>query len=487
MRTPRGKALGGSGSVNLMVHCRGTPEDFNLWEKMGCEGWGYEDVLPYFVKSEDYTSPELLKGGVHGANGPMRVTEVWVSSAGDKFLQAGKELGFANTDNNGRSPYGVMRSQLNIFDGRRWHTAEAYLRPVMHRENLHIATHCHVTKILIDDKVARAVEFVRILTGREVVRARREIILSSGTIGSAQILMLSGIGPRQHLKDLGIAVEADLPVGSYLQDHVQVQGIEFEFDRHVFRGGAPDSPENQARYDTLRSGPLATSLMAGIGFFKTGTPSENNNNASIQMYFTSCLQDPVWEKNSGMRPEVWEAMYPGRKDAVGPGMTFWPVVCHPKSFGTLRLRSANPFDYPLVDPNYLSNPDDVKTLVEGIKLCLKLGNTEAFRPLGARFIKRVLPGYQGTPYTDEYWAEYVRHMTQAVYHPCGTCRMGRADDPTTVTDPQLRVKGIGRLRVVDASIMPEVTSGNTNAPTIMIAEKAADMIKGVQGKKLSRL
>ncbi|XP_064614664.1 L-sorbose 1-dehydrogenase-like [Liolophura sinensis] len=499
MPTPRGKVLGGSGSVNVLVYCRGTPEDFDQWEKMGCEGWGYEDVLPYFVKSENCTSPELLKGGVHGTGGPMAVTECLYTSITDHFIEAGKELGFKHTDNNGRDPIGVMRTQLNTDDGRRAHTAEAFLRPAMHRDNLHIATHCHVTKVLIDNKIARAVEFVRMLTGREVVRARREIILSSGTIGSAQILMLSGIGPREHLQDLGITVVADLPVGSYLQDHFLVNGIEFEIDQHSLPGEDVFSDENKRRYDLMRSaikeceleppllyyvGPIATSLCEGTGFLRTPLQDPDSPNPAVQIYFFPVLHGPRLRTNAAISDKYWSAIFPGRDEKVKPGLTFLPVVSHPKSKGTLRLRSADPFDYPLIDPNYLAHPDDVTTMVEAIKLCQRFGETKAFRSLGARFVERSLPEYQGALHTDEYWAEYTRTMTQTVYHLCGTCRMGRADDLTTVTDPQLRVKGIGRLRVVDASVMPKVTSGNTNAPVVMIAEKAADMIKGVQGKKL---
>ncbi|XP_064596454.1 L-sorbose 1-dehydrogenase-like [Liolophura sinensis] len=475
MPTARGKVLGGSGSLNYMVHNRGTPFDYQRWEELGCEGWGYEQILPYFLKSENCLIPELIKkDGVRAVGGPLSVAESKFSVLADMFLKAGEELGYKRTDNSGREPIGFMVLQMNVCNGRRGHTAQAFLRPAMNRSNLDIVTHCHVTKVIIENKVATGVEFVR-SDVHHTVQANQEVVLSAGTIGSAQLLMLSGIGPEKHLESLGIPVVASLPVGDGLQDHVMVFGIEFETDGPYIPGDEVFSKENQQLYNSSLKGPIATCVCEGAAYVRTQRQHPDNPNPDIQIHQLSGLLSPAWKKNSGMLDQYWQALFGNREGKHG--FCFMPRLSHPKSRGSVRLRSANPHDYPLIDPNYLSHPDDVKTLVEGIKVCMQLGKTKAYSSLGPTFHNRILPGYRGTPYTDEYWEEYVRSLTQTVYHVVGTCRMGRADDPRTVTDPQLRVKGIDRLRVVDASVMPEITSGNTNAPTVMIAEKGADMIK----------
>ncbi|XP_064606121.1 glucose dehydrogenase [FAD, quinone]-like [Liolophura sinensis] len=437
--TPRGKGLGGSSAINYMVYMRGTPHDYDIWENMGCTGWSYRDVLPYFIKSESCLSSRLRDNGFHGSDGPMLVSEGSFSQIGSIFLDAWKEFGYPETDCNGNDPIGFMKVQANIGDGVRQSSAECYLRPASGRDNLHIATHCHVTKIHVDSKIARAVEFVR-KGEKQLVRARREILLCAGAIGSPQILMLSGIGQRAHLQDLGIPVETDLPVGENFQDHCGALGMEFEID-HSY--SPRDSKESDDLYNNLRAGHLGTNIGACTGLLKT---------------------------------DIWEAMIAGNVGENGVMITL--NVTHPKSRGTIRLASTDPFTPPVIDPNTFSHPDDVKVLVEGLKIILKVIQTTPLKAIGVKPNRRILPGYKGTPFTDEYWEEFVRTMTFNTYHPAGTCRMGRLRDPSTVVDSQLRVKGIDRLRVVDASIMPEITSANLNATCIMIAEKAADMIKG---------
>ncbi|XP_064606186.1 uncharacterized GMC-type oxidoreductase Mb1310-like [Liolophura sinensis] len=474
---PRGKVLGGSSAINYNMHMRGTPHDYDIWKNMGCTGWGYADVLPYFIKSETCLVSDLLDGGFRGTSGPVIVTEARFSPIGDIFVDGGKEMGYRKTDCNGPDPIGFMVAQSNIGDGIRQSSSEVYLRKAATRPNLHIATYGHVTKILIHNNIARGVEFIR-GNKQSSVRAKREVILCAGTICTPQILMLSGIGHRYHLQSHKIDVIADLPVGDNLQDHNTFFGLEFEIDKPY--AAMMSSPESKDLYDRLRIGPIATNILEATALVRSDLQEPGNPNPDLHLVLISgmlgAVENSSFQRNTAMKGEFWDAMFAGN---VGKhGFNINPSVTHPRSRGNIRLQSADPFQHPLIDHQTLTHEQDIKTLIEGVKFILSLTDTKPFRSVGARWTGRVLPGYQKTPFTDEYWEEVIRTLTHYTYHPAGTCKMGRPDDPTAVVDPKLRVKGVDKLRVADASIMPEITSANLNAPCVMIGEKAADLIRG---------
>ncbi|XP_064614290.1 uncharacterized GMC-type oxidoreductase Mb1310-like [Liolophura sinensis] len=481
---PRGKVLGGSSCLNYMVYMRGSPEDYNYWADLGCNGWSYPEVLPYFMRSENNLNDNMVRNGCHARGGPMTITDNQSSSLSEAFVAAGVELGYRATDCNSGDCLGFMRSQANVGNGVRMSSAEAFLRPIMHQENLHIATFAHVTKIQVEGGRATAVQFLR--DGRfQTVKARKEIVLCAGSIGSAQILLLSGIGPKRHLENLEVPIVADLPVGDFLQDHLEVWGVQFTINQPISMTERRLNAEDVVKqYQQHRTGLRAFATgIEGTSLIRSRLQEPTNPMPDIEISFMSGLfgagRDPPIRYGRGIRRDVWEAMFGGMTDTHG--FTFIPILSHPKSSGTLRLRSRNPMEFPILDPRYLSHPDDVSTLVEAIKISLRLGQTKSLKKYGSQFVERWLPDYAGgEPFTDDYWEFHVRSLANTVYHHSGTCKMGTMSDPTAVVDPQLRVKGITGLRVADASIMPEITAANTNATCVMIGEKAADLVKNVR-------
>ncbi|XP_013405470.1 uncharacterized protein LOC106170227 isoform X6 [Lingula anatina] len=479
-RWPRGKVLGGSSCLNYMIYIRGSRHDFDQWAASGCEGWGYDDVLPYFMKSEDNTNAEYANSGFHGKGGPLTVSDSNVTELTSYFLESAKELNYPVIDVNGESQIGFMHSQATVNKGVRQSTAKAFLRPAMDRENLHISIKSHTKRVLIENKKAVGIEFIKDGTLRKV-KARKEVILSAGSIGSPHILLLSGVGPKEHLRKFQIPVEADLPVGENLEDHIMTDIATFLIDKPLsITEDKVLSVSSFFDYLLYGKGWHSTSGIDGIAFLKKARqPSEIVPSLQLFMFMghagvTSKTDVP---KLTNMAKEVFEAIHGGR--AGMHGFSIFPILLHPKSRGTIRLKSTDPFEHPEIDPHYLEHPDDVKVMVEAMKLAIKVGNTTAFKKIGAQLSDRVLPSCSHhKPLSDDYLACYIHHITLTVYHPTSTCRMGAPADAMAVVDPQLRVKGIAGLRVADASIMPHVVSGNTNAPTIMIGEKAADLIRG---------
>ena len=474
---PGGKVLGGSSSINGMVHVRGSPADYDTWAEMGADGWGFDDVLPYFLKSEDSQLGEDSK--YHSTGGPLTVSYPSYSTVAAKaFVEAGRELGYRVGDYNGESPFGFSIAQMTLNNGERVSTATAFLHPILHRSNLHIGTGVTVRKVIIEDNKAVGVSYIQEPNNVEgSVRAKREVILSAGSISSPHILMLSGIGPSSHLKEAGIEAKVDLPVGKNLQNHVMV------FLPYVV---TPDSvlyktllhPDNvltlgnSIQYSLFRTGPLSINPSEAIAFLHSGI--ENSSSPDIQLIFISTLAGD----DSGYVAEKLEKVYgPEASKGTQRGFTLAPVVLHPESVGEVTLNLTHPFDSPVIDPHYLEDPHDIKVLTKAIRISNDLVRKSEALHKGLS----ELPGENAKlPYeydSDEFWEWIIRHFLMAVYHPVSTCKMGSVDDPSAVVDPRLRVKGVEGLRVVDASIMPRITSGNTNAPTIMIAEKAADLIK----------
>ncbi|XP_062603390.1 alcohol dehydrogenase [acceptor]-like [Saccostrea cucullata] len=480
----RGRVLGGSGSINYMLYMRGSRHDFDGWEKEGAEGWSYKDILPYYIKSEDIQIPTLKDSPYHGKGGPLTVSDGTATSLSEVYKRGLKELGYSVVDCNGKSQIGVCQAQENIRNRERWSTAKAFLRPAMDRPNLHVAVNSYVTKILIEKKKAVGISLMRDNL-KHVIKARKEVIISAGAFNSPQILMLSGIGPKNHLQTLGISLIADLPVGENLEDHLMVPLLFRDNTSSAFQ----QSMFSVFQYLAFKSGPMSKSHAETHAFLK----EDGSLLPYMHMAFYSLLSMPSiaydFTKIMNWDPKITEGVYKAYTDFISNGGSFFTenILLHPKSRGTIRLQSTDPFDPPLIDPNYLDHPDDMKTLLKGVEQFMKLANTEAFRSIGASPsdpYEEYYPPCNELQYpSEEYWVCRIKHYASGVWHPTSTCRMGALDDHTAVVDPQLRVKGIQNLRVVDASVMRHVTSGNTNAPTIMIAEKAADMIRGIDSVK----
>ena len=467
-----------------MLYVRGNRRDYDQWESLGNPGWSWHQVLPYFLKSEDNRNPYLATSPYHRTGGYLTVQESpYRTPLSTAFVEAGVEMGYSDIDCNGRNQTGFMIAQGTLRRGSRCSTSKAFLRPVRHRSNLHIAMHSHVHKILINPvtKTALGVQFQR--RGKLYrVYAQKEVLLSAGAISSPQILMLSGVGPAQHLQQFNIPLVADLPgVGSNLQDHIATGGLVFLIDKPF--GLVQNRFENLPsvlQYLLHAKGPLT--LLGGIeGLSWVNTKYQNASDdwPDMQFHFGSgspAADNGALRKAHGLSSRVYDQFFKAIENR--DSFTIWPTLLRPRSTGHIRLRSTDPYDRPLIYANYLSDPQDVSVMVEGVKIALALSHTHAFKRLGARFYERPFPGCEHLAvYSDDYWTCFVHQYTATFYHSVGTCKMGPQSDPMAVVNAHLQVHGIKRLRVIDTSIMPKIVNGNTNAPTIMIGEKAADFIK----------
>ena len=485
---PRGKVLGGSGSINTMMFVRGNKEDYDKWEEMGAKGWSYKDVLPYFKKMETFSG---FRGdpNYHGYDGPLNVGRAaFFTPLADAFVAAGKELGHNEVDYNGESQVGFSHIQTTIKGGRRCSPAGAYLHPVRHRENLFVLLDTAVRNLKLEgDRVVgvNTVPTKDYKSGIErLIKAKREVILSAGAIDSAKILMMSGIGPKEHLERVPIPVVKDLPVGKNLHDHVMIPYPIVLDDVPVDSGVTFTQPFTQSFFSVLQyylmgSGPLTSSGAEAHAFVHSGLEESEASAPDIQIILFSTMFNPlllnILHFTAQGASQLWG--YEVLDSEPKSGFIALPSVQHPRSRGDIRLDEIrSPLEVPWINPNYLNDMNDVEVLLKGIRHLQKLLKTEAFQP----YAGRALSEHAMSPYkydSDDFWRWYIQHATLTIYHPVGTCKMGDPSDPSTVVDPQLRVKGFKNLRVVDASIMPKIVTGNTNAPVIMIAEKAADMIK----------
>jgi choline dehydrogenase-like flavoprotein len=449
---PRGKVLGGSSSVNAMIYIRGQREDYDAWAAAGNPGWGWADVLPYFLKSEHN---ERGRSALHGQGGPLNVMDLRSPNRfGPEFVKAGEQAGYPlNTDFNGERQEGVGMYQVTHKNGERFSAAKAYLTPHLGRPNLKVMTDARTMRILMEGKRAVGVE-VRVGGALQQLKARREVLLCAGALQSPQLLMLSGIGAAAQLQQHGIAVVHDLPgVGAHLHDHIDLVlccdapklkdlfGLSFAGMVNVLKG--------IFEWRRQRSGMLTTNFAEAGGFIKS-QPGEAT--PDLQLHFV-----------------IGKLVDHGRKTVFGHGYSSHVCLLRPKSRGSLRLASADPMAAPLIDLNFLGERDDVDRLVRGVKLMRRILQQPALAKHGAKEIASSA-GAQD----DAQIEQLIRNHADSVYHPVGSCRMGNG--PMDVVDPELRVHGVQGLRVVDASIMPQVVSGNTNAPVMMIAEKAADLI-----------
>lgn len=451
---PRGKMLGGTSSLNGMVYMRGTAADYDGWRQMGCVGWDYQSVLPFFRKAEDQ---ERGEDEFHGIGGPLKVSNQRYShEIIDAIIEAAVQTGIPrNADFNGATQEGAGYYQATVGNGRRWSTAVAYLQPARGRKNLVITPEATVTRVLVEGRRAVGVEY-RTPRGVASARCRGEVIVSGGVYGSPQLLLLSGIGPGGHLKDLGLEVVCDLePVGANLHDHfntyVAWRSTRTGTFNELFR-----SPLRKLtaglQFVLGRNGPLTTiGTMAGI--LTRTDPRFDRPDLQINTYLWSIET----RDRTGMHPHKW------------PGFSMSPVHLRPEGRGRVSLKSPDPLSPPKIELRYLETAHDVDAMLYGVRLARKLAAQPALAPFVA---EEVVPG--PAVQTESQMIEDIRNRGVSNLHPVGTCRMGTGSD--AVVDPRLRVRGMQGLRVADASVMPQVVGGNTNAPSIMIGEKCAAMV-----------
>ena len=454
---PRGKTLGGSSSTNAMAYVRGNKEDFNEWAALGNAGWSYTDVLPYFIKSEHN---EQIESEYHGQGGPLHVSYSKQPSVfAEAFVAACSEIGIpSNGDYNGEEQEGAHLLQFNIKDNKRFSTAAAFIKPIVKRKNLIIKTHTKVNRILIENGKAVGVEVSYGSVGAERINCNREVILSAGAIQSPPILMLSGIGDPVELKKVGIDVLTSLPgVGKNLQDHFW-SGVSME--TNIPSANSLLKPWNKTKailqYLLLKSGPLGNSPLEANAFIRM---QDKQNRPDIQYHFA-----PV-----GVARDYSTDIYHLRTFPLIDHVSIMSILLHPKSRGTVLLKTSNPKDSPLINHKALESETDQQLLIQAIRKSmniLKASSLQAYAKEADLF-----PSAEAT---DRELLNHIEQTLETLYHPVGTCKMGV--DEMAVTDPQLKVKKIKGLRVVDASVMPTIVSGNTHAATVMIAEKAAELI-----------
>ncbi len=455
MYQPRGKVLGGTSSINGMIYMRGNAADYDQWRQLGNEGWDYESVLPYFRRAEDN---ERGADTFHGAGGPLRVSnQPYEWEIAKALLEACKQAGIPpNPDFNGRQQEGCGYYQTTTKDKRRWSTAAAYLTMAKKRPNLIIKTHAHATRILFKDGRASGVTFST-PAGQQIALAAREVIVSGGAYGSPQLLQLSGLGPAEHLQDMGIPVVRDMPgVGANLQDHFNTYctyRISRNLSLNALHYSLPHRLLAGAQYLFLRSGP-----MSGNGMYVGALVRSDKRLERPDLQFNIAAWSTIDRNRNGIISHPF------------PGISISPVHLSPEGRGTVRLKSNDPLAPPAIQFNFLRSDRDMQVMIAGVRIARSIVRQQALQKL---VVEETLPGT--ATHTDEEIAADVRSRGVSNLHPVGSCSMGRG--PMAVVDPRLRVHGIAGLRVVDASIMPVIVAGNTNAPTIMIAEKASEMIQ----------
>ncbi|XP_024216875.1 glucose dehydrogenase [FAD, quinone] [Halyomorpha halys] len=452
---PRGRVMGGTGSLNYMLYVRGNKADYDEWERMGNYGWGYKDVLPYFKKAENYRIPYLRSSPHHGTSGPLSVQLArYQSGLARDFIKASEEIGFRFDDyNNGDQRNIVGESQFNINGPLRHSTSSAYLNPIRNRTNLFVIKRSRVKKLLIQQNIAKGVEYVR--NGKIETVYAKEIILSAGAIDTPKLLMLSGIGPREDLQKLGIPVKRNLPVGKSFRDHLT---ITFYFKLENATTFTPDvwrTTDSIIEFTRKKQGPLSAFPNEVTSFFN---PFDKESPPTIQLLHNIGYADMITGSDMSL---LW--------CFVG--------LLKPKSLGILSLNCSDYRNPPLIDPNYLSEKSDVDHIKRGIDKLFEFTESNAMKKYSPKFTTEFQTRCNGVP-KEQLKDCFLSYYSSSYNHPVGTARMGPIEDKFAVVNPSnLKVWGVDNLRVIDASVMPDIPSGNTNGPTIMIAEKACDIIK----------
>ncbi|XP_063832872.1 glucose dehydrogenase [FAD, quinone]-like [Ostrinia nubilalis] len=487
---PRGKVMGGSSVLNYMIYTRGSQQDYDGWRNMGNDGWGWDEVLPYFKKIENFNIPAHDDPKYHGHNGYLNVEHApYRTSKGKAWIKGAQELGFKYNDYNGENPSGASFLQLSMKNGTRHSSNRAYLYPINGRKNLHITKASMVTKLIFDETKTKVIGVELEKHSRKYkILATNEVILSAGAINTPQLLMLSGIGPRSHLESMKIKVVKDLPVGYNLMDHIAAGGLQFVVRPQNFSLNTEyilNHLDIVFKWMNTHKGPL--SVPGGCEalvfmdlkdkFNKTAWPDME------LLFIGSGLNgDPMLQYNFGFDERIYAETF-GPMGKTESFMVF-PMLMRPKSKGRVLLQSRNPKVHPTLIPNYFEYKEDLQKIVEGMKVAIDIARQPSMRKLGAKLYDvPIADCLEYGPFgSDEYFACHAQMFTFTIYHQSGTCKMGVENDPSSVVDSRLRVHGIGKLRVIDASIMPEIVSAHTNAPVYMIAEKGSDMIKQDWGK-----
>ncbi|KAJ8665226.1 hypothetical protein QAD02_006888 [Eretmocerus hayati] len=483
---PMARVVGGNSAFNLMIATRGNRKDYDEWAQItNDDSWSYENMLYYFKKLETFNSNELPPNKLRNYDGPMRIS---IQSPRipvvNSFLQAAGELGFSvGGDQNAENQTGFHFMQSTVKNGERWSVNRGYLHPVRSRRNLFLTHRSHVNKILIDPKTKTAygVQFQKKSQTIEVY-ARKEVIVSGGTFESPKLLMLSGIGPAKHLNDFGIKVLKNAPgVGQNLMDHPTHTALVFTIDKPVgyitSRILNPLNP-HLSNYLNHRTGPLADTGTNAIGWLDVDDPDSLEDKPNMELVFSAAtfVMDSIIHKIIKISDDYW-------RKYLSPilehdSFQVFPIVMQPKSRGSVFLRSTNPYDKPKIIANLFTHPEDIRVMIKGIRLAIKMSKTKAMERWGTRFYDKIAPGCENYEYdSDEYWKCVIEIFSVTTNHHCGSNKMGSRNDPYAVVDSNLKVIGINKLRVIDASVIPMIPRAHINLPTIAIAEKVSDVIK----------